>query len=546
MDYRHSLAGRLFKWVFSAYLVLAILVTIAQLVIEYSSIQRLIGSDLASLGQSFSGGITGAMWELDRPLLTTMARGIAQSSIVTGVKITSSDGETFAAVGMVPVSASVTSNHIFTPFQFNRSRLLKQTPTGVREIGQLTIFSDRSVALARIKYSFIVILINSIVKTVGLWIIFYLVITRGLSRPLSKMTEAVSQIKFAAESKTSISLEYPYQDELGSLTQSMNKMQERLFAARRELEMVNYHLEEAVAERTERLSEALNFSETVLLSSPLAMGVYTADGQCALANTSYARLFDTSLDGLRATNLHDFESFQTGGLCEQCLTALQQHTPQQIDMQVVTASGKSLWLECRILPTYTNGENHLLIQFIDLTERKLIEEELRHLAFHDPLTRLPNRRLLHDRLMQALRASKRQNSHLAVLFLDLNKFKQLNDTHGHDVGDQVLIEVARRLKQVIRDSDTIARLGGDEFVVVLEGLGAEPEQAADYTASVADKIRDTLRVEYILGSIRYQPSASIGIKLFIGDEGDPDQIVKEADEAMYEAKKAAELERLST
>jgi diguanylate cyclase (GGDEF)-like protein/PAS domain S-box-containing protein len=540
MVYWNTLAGRLFKWVFSAYLVLAILVTITQLVIEYSAIQRLIGSDLESLGKSFNGGVAGAMWELDRPLMTTMAQGIAQSSIVTGVKIASDDGEAFAEVGTVPAISSDASSHIFSSFQFNTTRLLKQTPGGVREIGRLTIFSDRSVALARIKYSFIVILINSIVKTAGLWIIFYVVITRRLSRPIAKITEIVSRIKFASEADESVALEYPHQDELGTLADSMKKMQERLFAARRELEMVNYHLEETVAERTQRLSEALNFSETVLLSSPLAMGVYTSIGRCVLANTAYARLFETSVDSLRATNIHDVESFQVAGLCDQCEVSLQQRKPQQIEMRHVTTTGRSLWLECRILPTSTNGEDHLLIQFIDLTERKRIEEELRHQAFHDPLTRLPNRRLLHDRLEHALLSAKRQNSHLSVLFLDLNKFKSLNDTHGHDVGDQLLIEVARRLQQVVRDSDTVARLGGDEFVVVLEGLGDDYEQAEAYTAAVADKIHAALYAEYTLGSIRYQSSVSIGVKLVNGSGGDdPDRIIRDADEAMYEAKKTA-------
>jgi diguanylate cyclase (GGDEF)-like protein/PAS domain S-box-containing protein len=316
--------------------------------------------------------------------------------------------------------------------------------------------------------------------------------------------------------------------------QSYLQEQEQARAGRRGLWSNN-----TVAERTQCLTEALNFNKTVLLSSPLAMGVYTVEGQCALANTAYARLFDTSLDVLKATNLHDFESFQLAGLYEHGLAALQQHTPQQAEIHIVTASGRARWLECRILPTHTNGEDHLLIQFIDLTERKRIEDDLRHQALHDPLTRLPNRRLLHDRLQQALRISKRQNSYLAVFFLDLNKFKQLNDTHGHDVGDQLLIEVAERLQKVVRVSDTVARLGGDEFVVVLDGLGADSDQATEYyVTSIVDKIRSALDVEYHLGSIRHHSSASIGIKLFLGNEyADPDQVIREADEAMYEDKK---------
>ncbi|MEW6505886.1 MAG: GGDEF domain-containing protein [Chloroflexota bacterium] len=184
------------------------------------------------------------------------------------------------------------------------------------------------------------------------------------------------------------------------------------------------------------------------------------------------------------------------------------------------------------------GEAHLLIRFIDLTERKRMEDELRHRAFHDSLTRLPNRRLLLDRMEQALRNSQRHNSHLAVLFLDLNKFKQLNDAYGHDVGDKMLIEVSMRLKQSVRDTDTVTRLGGDEFVVLLEGLGAEEEKATKYAHAVADKLRAALSEVYVFGDIRHHASASIGVKLFIGNEGDPDQILKEADEAMYLSKKA--------
>ena len=165
------------------------------------------------------------------------------------------------------------------------------------------------------------------------------------------------------------------------------------------------------------------------------------------------------------------------------------------------------------------------------------QQELRNLAYHDALTQLPNRRQLLDRLKHAVAAGKRHHSHGAVLFLDLNKFKQLNDTHGHEVGDQLLMAVARRLQQATRETDLVARLGGDEFVVLLEDLGPDPARAREYAAQVADKIELALAGEYILGPIRYQSSASIGIGLFNGGHADPDDIIKAADSAMYENKK---------
>ena len=159
------------------------------------------------------------------------------------------------------------------------------------------------------------------------------------------------------------------------------------------------------------------------------------------------------------------------------------------------------------------------------------------LAYHDSLTRLPNRRLLKDRLGQAVLRARRLGNHGAVLFIDLNRFKELNDTHGHHVGDLLLVQVAQHLRQHLRQSDTAARLGGDEFVVLLEGLGADAAQAARHTAAVAAEIRASLSGEFQFGDIRYRGSASVGFTLFPGTSDDPEQIIKEADRAMYEAKR---------
>ncbi len=261
MFYLQSLAIRLFKTVFGSYLILAVIVTMIQLVIEYSATKRLIGNDLESLAKSFSPSVAGALWELDRPLMKTMAQGIAQSSIVTGVSISSDTGESYTTVGIVPAAVNTNPNGMFAPYQHTKTILKRQTPNGERILGSLSIFSDRSVALHRVKYSFIVILVNSIIKTAGLLVIFYLVITRGLSRPLSRLNEFVSRIRFASESENPEPLHYPHNDELGQLTDSMNLMLERLKKARHELEQSNQHLEQTVAERTRSLSEAVEAAD---------------------------------------------------------------------------------------------------------------------------------------------------------------------------------------------------------------------------------------------------------------------------------------------
>ena len=297
-------------------------------------------------------------------------------------------------------------------------------------------------------------------------------------------------------------------------------------------------LEQRVIERTAHLSEALEFNEKMLLNSPVPMGVYAESGQCVMVNDAYARFVGATREALLAQNFHDIPSWQRTSLFGDCLAALKLHTSQQREAHTVSSFGKDMWFEYQILPMYLKGQNHLLIQLLDLTERKHLEEELRHFAFHDALTRLPNRRLLLDRLKQALRLGKRENSYLAVLFIDLNRFKELNDSYGHDTGDQMLIEVANRLQRVVRDSDTVARLGGDEFIVLL-GLGIDADLAAQQAKLVVEKIRSALSAVYVFDTIHYQGSASVGIKLLLGGDDDPDQILKEADAAMYEIKKAS-------
>ncbi len=297
-------------------------------------------------------------------------------------------------------------------------------------------------------------------------------------------------------------------------------------------------LEQRVTERTGELSEALNFNETILLNSPLPMAVYDESGQCVMVNDAFAALVGASREQLLAQNFNHIESWKKTTLLGDALAALKFHSQEQRECHLLTTFGKAIWIEYRILPQFLKGQRHLLIQFFDLTERKRLEDELRDAATHDYLTGLPNRRLLLDRLERALRVSRRQNNYLAVLFLDLDKFKLLNDTHGHDAGDKLLKEVSSRLQSELRDSDTVARIGGDEFVVLLEALGPTRESAARHSELIADKLRAAAAVEYDLDGIRYHGGISIGIRIYEGNNATPDEILKDADVAMYQNKRS--------
>ncbi|CAG0938745.1 partial putative signaling protein, partial [Gallionellaceae bacterium] len=175
---------------------------------------------------------------------------------------------------------------------------------------------------------------------------------------------------------------------------------------------------------------------------------------------------------------------------------------------------------------------------IDVTERKSAEEEIHNLAFFDPLTKLPNRRLLLDRLQQCMAASARSINYQALLFLDLDDFKIVNDSLGHDVGDKILAESASRLQSCIREDDTVSRLGGDEFVALLVNLSEDIDEAATQAKSVAEKILSRFREPYSLDNHVHHGSTSIGITLFHGREVLLDELLQRADLAMYQAKAA--------
>ncbi|MBW7902962.1 MAG: EAL domain-containing protein [Rhodocyclaceae bacterium] len=176
---------------------------------------------------------------------------------------------------------------------------------------------------------------------------------------------------------------------------------------------------------------------------------------------------------------------------------------------------------------------HYVAVFSDISERKAAQERIEYLARHDPLTGLPNRMTLADRLEQALAHAERTQTRIALLFLDLDRFKTINDSLGHPVGDALLQELTRRLKGAVRETDTVSRLGGDEFVILAGGLG-DPEMAAD----IAAKILAAVHRPFLVDSHRLSTSTSIGITLYPDDGADFDTLLKKADIAMYHAKDA--------
>jgi diguanylate cyclase (GGDEF)-like protein/PAS domain S-box-containing protein len=309
-----------------------------------------------------------------------------------------------------------------------------------------------------------------------------------------------------------------------------------------------------VTERKQAENEARNNIEQIKIRdhvlSQISQGVLISDPQRKL---TYANKGIEKLTGYKASELIGnscaiLQGKETDqGTIQTMRTALNEEREFKGEILNYRKDGTEFWNDLTITPIF--DDDRKLIHFIgvqhDITRHKLNEERIRKLALYDSLTQLPNRRLLNDRLGQTLAASKRSGRYGAVMFIDLDNFKPLNDQHGHEVGDLLLIEAANRLKKSVREIDTAARFGGDEFVVVLSDLSSDEAASIDQARQRAEVLLAELSSPYVLMisnpglaavCVEHQCTASIGIVLFINQVYMQDDIIKWADAAMYRAK----------
>jgi diguanylate cyclase (GGDEF)-like protein/PAS domain S-box-containing protein len=364
--------------------------------------------------------------------------------------------------------------------------------------------------------------------------IYNQIIVKPLTQLKNKMSEFQNNNEY-------VKIETIGSGEIASLSEQFNTL----------LQVIQTHnqkLEEKIYERTVSLKENEDKLNTILNSVEGYIYIKDTDHKYTYANKHTCELFNMKYEEIIGKDDSQFlekESAERIFLNDQRVLE-NQETIKEEETRLSPNHERKVFLSIKSPLLKEDGTVYALCGIsTDITQRKNIEEKNHYLAFYDVLTDLPNRRLFYDRLTQAMAAGKRVNTYGAVMFLDIDNFKPLNDTYGHDIGDLLLQNVALRLRKQIREIDTVARFGGDEFIVLLGSLDENKESSLENAMRIAQKISTEVAKVYRLNIsvtdekkiIEYHCSASMGVTLFKGDSITKEELLIQADQRMYHAKK---------
>lgn len=374
-------------------------------------------------------------------------------------------------------------------------------------------------------------LILGVAKNFVLILLFLALFYRLVTHPVNQLSNSLDAIdpKNPAGRRLPVPKGHE-EDEIGQLTTNINLHLNSVEQLIRDNSIARHEVEESY-DNMRRLIDNL----------PHMIYVKDASGHLVLVNKAYARAFQQSVEQLTGQHqsalLNSYEEKSRELLQDADAKVLsEQHSLFIPEFEWVDPAGNYTALELRILPLEFRGEPAILSVGVDITERKRNQARMQHMAYHDPLTDLPNRHLFLDRLDQSLRRANRSNQLGALIFIDLDNFKDINDSLGHGAGDSVLRQAAVRLSEVVRGEDTVARLGGDEFVVCLADLGTNAVEVSQLAGQRAEALRAVLATPFVINGNRLTVTASLGIALFPDGEVTASDLLRNADTAMYQAK----------
>ena len=356
---------------------------------------------------------------------------------------------------------------------------------------------------------------RNLVMGVVLLGLYYLMVTK----PMVQLSSSMSRLQGYHNKQDRLVIpEFHRKDELGLIIDTFND----LWSGRNSAEKA--------------LEKSESYFRMVMEQAGEGLYLFNTSGQILDVNPQACNSLGFSREELLDMSLIDIDPTLTPERLKEIISSMSVGKQVSIESCHRSKDGREYPIDVRMTLVNLNGVTRLLASVRDITERKRAEERIKHLAYYDALTGLPNRSLLQDRLKQALASALRHSHTGALMFLDLDRFKTINDSLGHDVGDRLLKAVAQRLNGCLRDEDTASRIGGDEFVILAPDLSKNADKAATQAKELAEKLLEQFRRPFQIGEEELFVSGSVGISLFPNEETDSTGLLRQADTAMYRAK----------
>ena len=506
---RPSIGRRMALLILAFSSVVTLVFTALQLSIEFNRDVRDIEAQLTQIRSSYSKSLANSLWVGSKHDVALQLEGINRLPDMQYSEVLSEQNQVVAQTGKRMVGRAP---RIETPLYYTH----RNQPVYV---GKLLTVASLDGAYQRLKDKVIVILLSQFTKTL-LVSLFILFLFQWLVGRYLKHIADYSETLQAHQLDQPLALNRrqqnnPAEDELDLVVGAINTMRSNLHASTQDL----------------RLSE--QYRTTLFETSPIGLALARMDGTLVDVNPAYARIIGRTVPEVRGLTYWEITPQFYADQEQAQLRSLQESGHYgPYEKEYIHKDGHLVPVRLSGLVIERDGKPHIWSSVEDISERKLAEEHIWKQANFDTLTGLPNRDMFHDRMQQEMLKTERAQSQLALLLIDLDQFKEVNDALGHDVGDTLLQATAQRIRGCVRDSDTVARLGGDEFAVIISELA----ETATNLDEIAQKLIVELAAPYRLGDEIVHVSASIGISLYPNDASAIDVLLKTADQAMYAAK----------
>ncbi len=512
-------------------------------VFDFLGLRRAMVTDLATLADALARNSTASLSFHDAKSAQDVLEALHAEPSVTAACIYTTDGTPFAKYvrqGDVSQFVPPVAQLPLARFEQRRLVLFRHIVLDGETVGTIYIESDLRRLNTRFR-EYTIAFAGTVLATLLLALFLASQLQRPISRPLVKLVKTVGAISTAND--YSLRAELTSSDEFGVLVSAFNGMLDQIEKRDHQLLQHREQLEGEVASRTAelviantQLKRAEEKYRTIFEDAVVGIFQTTPDGRPISINRALAQIhgYESPEQFMAEVSNIGAELFvHPGRMNDLRRVAEEKGVVRDAEVELYRRDRTKKWVLANVRAVRDSGGNvcHIEGTIEDITERKRAEERVQFLAYYDALTGLPNRTLVQDRLGKALAGGRRRQEKIALLFLDLDRFKIINDSLGHSFGDLLLQDVAVRLKKWAREQDTVARIGGDEFLIIMTGIKDIPDVAV-----ASERIMDAMNEEFTIQGRRFSISCSIGISIFPDHGADNETLIKNADAAMYCAK----------